>query len=213
MVKIKYFIRKPFQIFVVLLSRFPKFRFFRDLSASEEPIRFKTWWKQKVLGYNKEAYWPMHFASTINNPKNIYIGVGTNPGLNHGSYIQGSGKLYIGNYCVFGPNVGIMSGNHAIYDNSKYKTDYITKIGNYCWVGMNSVVLPGVELGDFTVVAAGAVVTKSFPEGYCIIGGNPAKKIKDLDPEKCVRYTNKHEYHGYIPKHKFEKFRKKHLNV
>lgn len=46
---------------------------------------------------------------------------------------------------------------------------------------MNSLILPGVKLGDHTVVGGGSVVTKSFPDGYCVIAGNPAKKIKDIN--------------------------------
>ena len=46
---------------------------------------------------------------------------------------------------------------------------------------MNSVILPGVFLGENTVVAAGSVVTKSFPQGYCIVGGVPAKVIKVIE--------------------------------
>jgi acetyltransferase-like isoleucine patch superfamily enzyme len=42
---------------------------------------------------------------------------------------------------------------------------------------MNAVILPGVTLGDHTIVGAGSVVTHSFPEGHCTIAGNPAKKI------------------------------------
>lgn len=46
---------------------------------------------------------------------------------------------------------------------------------------MNSVILPGVELGDHTIVGAGAIVTKSFPGGYCVIVGNPAKIVKNIE--------------------------------
>ena len=78
---------------------------------------------------------------------------------------------------------------------------------------MNSIILPNVTLGDFTIVGAGSVVTKSFPEGYCVIAGNPAKIIKQLDKEKCIPYKMEPEYIGYIPKEKFEEFRKKNLWV
>ena len=46
---------------------------------------------------------------------------------------------------------------------------------------MNAMIMPGVELGPHTVVGAGAVVTKSFPEGHCVIAGNPAKLIKKIE--------------------------------
>ena len=48
---------------------------------------------------------------------------------------------------------------------------------------MNSVILPGVTLGDHTVVGAGSVVTKSFEQGYCVIAGNPARIIRELPQE------------------------------
>jgi acetyltransferase-like isoleucine patch superfamily enzyme len=53
-------------------------------------------------------------------------------------------------------------------------------------VGMNAVILPGVVLGPATVVAAGAIVTKSFPDGFCIVAGVPARVIrrtKEVDPQ------------------------------
>ncbi|MDD3040470.1 DapH/DapD/GlmU-related protein [Bacteroides sp.] len=50
-------------------------------------------------------------------------------------------------------------------------------IGNDCWIGTRVIILPGVEIGDYSIVAAGAVVTKSFPP-YSIIGGVPAKLLK-----------------------------------
>jgi len=57
--------------------------------------------------------------------------------------------------------------------------------------------MPGVTLGKHTVVGAGAVVTKSFEDGYCVIGGNPAKILKTIDPKDCVDYKHITEYIGY----------------
>ena len=77
---------------------------------------------------------------------------------------------------------------------------------------MNAVILPDVVLGDFTIVGAGAIVTHSFPDGYCIIAGNPANVIKNLSKDKCIRHKSEFEYCGYIPKEKFADFAKKNLN-
>lgn len=52
-----------------------------------------------------------------------------------------------------------------------------TKIGKHCVIGGRAIILPGVELGDHVFVAAGSVVTKSFPS-HCMIAGNPAKIIR-----------------------------------
>jgi acetyltransferase-like isoleucine patch superfamily enzyme len=76
---------------------------------------------------------------------------------------------------------------------------------------MNAVILPGVELGDFTIVGAGSVVTKSFKDGYCVIAGNPAKLIKELEKEQCKEYRSEYEYIGFIPKSQFDKYRKENL--
>lgn len=210
--KIKHVLANPFRIIIWIITRFPYFRFIKETQNANDRITFNRWYKQMVLGYNREAYWPVHFTSRVVGAHNILVGIGTNPGFNPGCYIQGSGKLYIGNYTTVGQNSGILSGGHDIYDH-RILFGKETRIGNYCWIGMNSTILPGVTLGDLTVVAAGSVVTKSFPEGFCIIGGNPAKLIKTLDPEKLVHLDYKYKYHGYIPAHKFEQFRKKNLNI
>jgi acetyltransferase-like isoleucine patch superfamily enzyme len=161
---------------------------------------------QKLLRINAQAYWPMSYKSTVVAAHNIYVGIDSSPGYSPGCYIQGGGKLYIGNYTQIGPNVGLISSNHSIYNNSE-KVSKITFIGDYCWIGMGAIVLPGVELGDFTIVAAGSVVTKSFKEGYCVIGGNPAKMIKILDRDLCVRYQVEHKYNGYVRSEEFESFK------
>ncbi len=201
------FIRKVL-IFISQLLYSPLY----ETRGTAAPVTLKMLVLQKVFGFNRKAYWPTHFSSLIGQPENIRIGIGTAPGLAPGCYIQGSGRIYIGDYTIVAPNVGIISANHDLRDISRHIADTV-KIGDYCWLGMNSVVLPGVELGDFTVVAAGAVVTKPFPEGYCILAGNPAKSIKTLDPDTCVRHENQYKYYGYISARKFESFRRKNLNI
>ncbi len=190
----------------------PFTKFFFETRETQTPITLKIWFFQKILGFNKLAYWPMHFTSTVGNPKNIYAGIDTSPGYSSGCYIQGGGKVYIGDYTQIAPNVGIISSNHDLHDSRKKIVSEV-RIGKYSWIGMNAVVLPGVVLGDFTIVAAGAVVTKSFAEGYCVLGGNPAKKIKDLNPDLCVPFKNEFEYNGYIKSTDFEKYRKSNLNI
>lgn len=170
------------------------------------------WFYQKILGFNRKTYWPVHFTSIVSNYKNIYAGIDTSPGYSPGCYIQGGGKVYIGDYTQIAPNVGIISSNHDIHDSRK-KVIGEVKIGKYCWIGMNAMILPNVTIGDFTVIAAGAIVTKPYPEGYCILAGNPAKIIKYLDKDKCIPFRNEYEYNGYIKNENFDRFRKTTLNV
>ncbi|MEX6216490.1 acyltransferase [Mammaliicoccus sciuri] len=63
------------------------------------------------------------------------------------------------------------------------------EIGNNVFIGLNSLILPGVTIGDNVVVAAGSVVTKNI-ESNCVVGGNPAKKIKSLEEYKEKAWNN-----------------------
>jgi len=179
---------------------------------TQTPVTLKIWLIQKVIGVGRKIYWPVHFTSTIRNHKNIYAGIDTSPGYSPGCYIQGAGQIYIGDYTQIGPNVGIISANHDLYDNRNHMHSKVV-IGKYCWIGMNSVILPGVVLGEHVIVGAGSVVTKSFENGYCIIGGNPAKEIKLLIKDQIIEYRNKHEYNGYINSKYFEDYKKRHLSL
>lgn len=195
-----------------VLHRLPKFKFFKETKKTQTPISFDIWYNQKVKGHCRDAYWPVHPTSTVGNYRNIYCGIETSPGFSPGNYIQGMGKVYIGDYTQIAPNVGIISANHALEDNRKHVVKDVF-IGKYCWIGMGAIILPGVKLGDYTIVAAGAVVTKSFEDGYCVIGGNPAKLLKKINKENCIFHRSEYEYIGYIKAELFPLYRDKNLNV
>jgi acetyltransferase-like isoleucine patch superfamily enzyme len=201
---------EPYRVFnriIVVLQRAlslnSNFHFLKSTINDEYPISLKVWFNQKIKGVNGSAYWPVHPTSLIKFQSKVIIGKHSYPGYQPGCFINGSNGIIIGDYSYFAPNVGIMSSNHNVYDLRELEVSSPIKIGNYCWVGMNSVILPEVSLGDFTIVGAGSVVTKSFSEGYCVIAGNPAKIIRYLDSEKCIRYEKETKTIGYLT---FEEF-------
>lgn len=195
-----------------LVAAMPGGRTWLETRQTQTPIQLPTFVAQKVLGMHRDVYWPVHPSSVVQNWRNIVIGIETSPGLMPGCYIQGSGGIVLGDYTQVAPGVGIISGNHSVTDNRVTIAKQVN-IGAYCWLAMHSVILPGVTLGDFTVVGAGAIVTKSFPEGYVVLGGNPARPIRTLDPAECVRHKSAFEYHGYVPAAEFAAFRRRHLSI
>ncbi|MCL8006648.1 acyltransferase [Gelidibacter japonicus] len=183
--------------------------FLRYLKTKVGNTSYLRYLKFKLFG--NKVYWYYHKNCTIAHPRKIYVGKNCLIGR-PGCYIQGAGTVYIGDYVQFGPNVGVLSTNHDLYDQTKYRNASI-KIGDYSWVGMNSVVTAGVELGTRTIVAAGSVVTKSFPKGFCVIGGTPAKLIKQLDENKFTPWREEEEWYGYLTQEEFEKNKNKYLDV
>jgi acetyltransferase-like isoleucine patch superfamily enzyme len=141
------------------------------------------------LRQNAGTTWAIHHTSTIHFPKNISRGINVYPGDSPGNYIEASNGISIGDYTNIGPNVGIISANHNAIDNTLVEVTSPISIGKFCWIGMNAVILPGVVLGDFTIVGAGAVVSKSFADGYCVLGGAPAQIINYLDKDACNRFS------------------------
>lgn len=162
------------------------FRFRDDMSLgfSITDVLFR-----KILRQNSGVKWAVHHSATVHCPENITKGVGVFPGDSPGVYINALNGLLVGDYTNIGPNVGIITANHDFVDNNLQVKSPPVVIGKYCWLGMGAVILPGVVLGDFTVVGAGAIVTRSFPEGYCVLAGNPAGIIRNLNKTACDSFV------------------------
>lgn len=137
---------------------------------------------QKILGFNRDIPFPIAHTAKISNWKNINFHPDNLDNFqSNGCYFQNYGaKISIGHGTYIAPNVGIITSNHDTTDPDKILEGKEVKIGKKCWIGMNAIILPGVELGPHTVVAAGAVVTKSFSEGYCVIAGVPARITRSV---------------------------------
>lgn len=195
-----------------VIGRIPYFRFLRDTADTQVPITLGIWWQQVVLGRHGDLYWPIHPTTVVEEYRKVLIGVHTNPGYAPQCHIQGTGGILIDDYTQLSRNVRILTVPDAPEDASD-ETAKSVSIGKYCWLGMGSVILPGVELGDFTIVGAGSVVTRSFPDGYCVIAGNPAVITRRLDPGQCVRYIHPHPYVGFVKKKDFVSYRRRKLLI
>lgn len=91
-------------------------------------------------------------------------------------------KIEFGDDCMLGPGVHIYTASHPLAAEERIKGPEYgapVTIGHRVWIGGRAVILPGVTIGDNVVVASGAVVTKDVPDNV-VVGGNPAKIIKEL---------------------------------
>lgn len=157
--------------------------FFHKISRSaiiRDYVRLDTGpWRQFIVEKNViiESF------SCINNlVGHVHICENVSLGL-HNTLI---GPVSIGKNSIFAQNIVISGLNHTYTDilisikEQKVTTAPIV-IEENCWIGANAVVVAGVTIGKHSVVAAGSVVTKSVPP-YSIVGGNPARILKQYNP-------------------------------
>jgi len=143
---------------------------------------------QKMFRINGSIPWPVHFTSRVLYYKNISIGNRSAPGMNASCYIQGRNGIKIGHNFRMGPGVGLISANHNIDDYDQWDATPPIIIGNNVWIGMNSVILPGVKIGDNVVISANSVIKTDIPSNS-IASGNPGQVIKEKAPYKGKDYS------------------------
>ena len=94
--------------------------------------------------------------------------------------------IEIGDYVTISVGVKFITHDNSATKIIKDSTDLIgkIKIGNNCFIGVNTLLMPGITIGDSVIIGAGSVVTRSFFEDGIIIAGNPAKKIATIEEYK-----------------------------
>lgn len=113
--------------------------------------------------------------------KNIHIG--KHVFINAGCRFQDQGGIFLQDGVLIGHNVVLATLNHAM--QSKCRCDMIPasiRIGKNVWIGSNATILPGVTIGDNSIIGAGAVVTKDIPANV-VAAGVPAKVIRKIEAE------------------------------
>lgn len=125
----------------------------------------------------------------------------SNWGGNHvhfGSYIYANFNLtlvddthiYVGDHTMFGPNVTIATAGHPILPELRAKGlqyNAPVHIGKNCWLGAGVIVLPGVSIGEDTVIGAGSIVTKDIP-AHVVAVGNPCRVLREICEKDRLYY-------------------------
>ena len=151
--------------------KLPRFSFFNKFKT----VYLKLWGNK--IGKDN-VFYPGVF---IMPPKNMNLG--SNIDFAKDVLITTKGGIEIGNRVLIGYSTKILTSNHVIPDNkgniffSGHKSSKVI-IKNDVWIGCNVIILPGVNIGEGSVIAAGSVVTKDV-DSYSIYAGVPAKKVKD----------------------------------
>ncbi len=90
--------------------------------------------------------------------------------------------IYVGDHTMLGPNVTLATAGHPIYPPLRekgYQYNVPVRIGKNCWLGAGVIVMPGVTIGDNTVIGAGSIVTKDIPANVVAVG-NPCRILRPI---------------------------------
>lgn len=113
------------------------------------------------------------FGNRVTFGKDVFI--------NHSAILSASGGIEFEDGCMAAPGLRIATINHDMNERHTIYTYGKVTVKQNAWIGMNVTICPGVTIGKYAVVGAGAVITKDVPD-YAVVAGVPAKVIKMLDP-------------------------------
>lgn len=98
--------------------------------------------------------------------------------------------IFVGDHTMFGPNVTVATAGHPILPALRervYQFNMPVHIGRNCWIGAGAVILPGVTVGDCSVIGAGSVVTKDIPANVVAVG-NPCRVLRPIHEHDRIYY-------------------------
>lgn len=143
-----------------------------DIERQEQIIRSLFGSSGKNISVNQSFFCDLGYKIHVGD--NFYSG--------YNCTILDMAEVRIGNDCMIAPNVSLYTTGHSLEAKDRNKSGYAIPItiGDNVWIGGSSVILPGVTIGDHSVVAGVSVVTKSVP-CHVVVGANPAKILKTIE--------------------------------
>ena len=124
-----------------------------------------------------------------------HVHLGKNVYTNFGVTFVDDTHIYVGDYTMIGPNVTIATAGHPVDPDLRrqgLQYNLPVHIGKNCWLGAGVIVLPGVTIGDNTVIGAGSVVTKDIPSGVVAVG-NPCRVLREVGEQ------DRNDYYRNMP--------------
>ena len=119
-----------------------------------------------------------------------HVHLGKNVYANFNLTLVDDTHIYIGDCTMIGPNVTIATASHPVLPELRekgYQYNVPVHIGRNCWLGAGVVVLPGVTIGDNTVIGAGSIVTKDIPANVVAVG-NPCRVLREIGQKDREMY-------------------------
>lgn len=112
-----------------------------------------------------------------------HVHFGRNIYANYNLTLVDDTHIYIGDYTMIGPNVTIAAAGHPILPELReqaYQYNAPVHIGRNCWLGAGVIIVPGISIGENTVIGAGSVVTRDIPANVVAVG-NPCRVLRDIN--------------------------------
>lgn len=188
--------QQPYYAFGEELSKeriFAQKSCFKINSLSPELVEERDLILKEILGSYKEKFYvepPFHCDYGYN------IHLGENFYSNYNCIILDCAEVTIGDNVMLAPNVSIFTAGHPIHPEKRNEgLEYAipVSIGNNVWIGGNTVINPGIKIGDNSVIGSGSIITKDIPSNV-IAAGNPCKVIREITEEDKQFYFRNRKF-------------------
>jgi len=148
-------------------------------NATSDPDKLRDIWGD-LTGKALEPTSYVQIPVFVNHAE--FVTVGKNVYINHACSMLALGKITIEDDVLIGPKANLLSEGHPLDpDNRKAMIVKPIVIRRNAWIGAGATILPGVTVGENSIVAAGAIVSKDVPENT-VVAGIPAKVVKHIQP-------------------------------